>query len=201
MEDRVPRIACLLVPDLAVAAACRADPKLIGIPLALSEGTGPHARVVAASPAARARGVQPGRHSIAQARVLAADLVVRPRDPAVERSALQALAQVAASLASRIEPTADGAVFLDAATARSWCLPAPSAASWLRCPSPASFPRPTSRPRSSAGACAGSAISRVSRSPRSRRGSARRARCSCGQPGARTNGHSRPRRSRGSSRR
>src|SRR5207244_317581 len=65
-------------------------------------------------PAARTRGVQPGRHSIAQARVLAADLVVRPRDPAVERSALQALAQVAASLASRIEPTADGAVFLDA---------------------------------------------------------------------------------------
>ena len=110
----MPRIACLLVSDLAIAAACRADPELIGIPLALSEGTGPHARVVAASPAARTRGVQPRRHSITQARVLAADLVVRPRDPAVERSALQALAHVAASLASRIEPTADGAVFLDA---------------------------------------------------------------------------------------
>ena len=110
----MPRIACLLVPDLPVAAACRATPDLTGLPFALSEGTGPHARVVAASPAARARGVQPGRHSLAQARALAADLVVRPRDPTVERSALQALAHVAASLASRIEPMADGAVFLDA---------------------------------------------------------------------------------------
>src|SRR4029077_16594625 len=100
--------------DLPVAAACRATPDLTGLPFALSEGTGPHARVVAASSAARARGVQPGRHSLAQARALAADLVVRPGDPTVERSALQALAHVAASLASRIEPMADGAVFLDA---------------------------------------------------------------------------------------
>src|SRR5205823_5017934 len=43
------RIACLLVPDLPVAAACRADPDLPGLPLALGEGSGPHARVVAAA--------------------------------------------------------------------------------------------------------------------------------------------------------
>src|SRR3989442_5676663 len=109
----MPRIACLLVPDLPVAAACRADPDLAGRPLALAAGTGTHAPIVAAAAPARARGVRAG-HTVAQARAIAADLVVRPRDEAAERSAVRALVDVAASLASRIEPTADGAVFLDA---------------------------------------------------------------------------------------
>ena len=110
----MPRIACLLVPDLPVAAVCRADPELAGRPLVLIEGSGPHTRVIAASRTARARGVQAGRHTVAQARVLAADLAVHARDTAAERSAAHALAEVAASLASRIETAADGAVFLDA---------------------------------------------------------------------------------------
>ncbi len=58
-----------------------------------------------------------GVHSVAQARAVAADLVVRPRDPAVEASATRALADVAASLASRCERSDDGAVYLDAAGA------------------------------------------------------------------------------------
>jgi protein ImuB len=111
------RIACLLVPDLPVAALCRADPALLDRPLVVSEGSGPHARVVAAAAPARARGVRTGVHSVEQARAVAADLVVRPRDPAVEASAMRALADVAASLASRCERAADGAVYLDAAGA------------------------------------------------------------------------------------
>jgi protein ImuB len=110
----VPRIACLLVPDFAVAAVCRADPDLAGRPLALAEGRGARAPIVAAAPAARARGVRVGHHTVAQARAIAADLIVRPRDAAAERSAALALAQAAASLASRIERAADGAVLLDA---------------------------------------------------------------------------------------
>lgn len=110
----MPRIACLLVPDLPVAAACRADPDLHGLPLALADGTGPHARIVSAAACVRARGVRPGVHSIAQARAVAADLVVRPRDVVAERSAAQALADVAASLTSRVEITADGVVLADA---------------------------------------------------------------------------------------
>jgi protein ImuB len=110
----MPRIACLLVPDLAVAAFCRAEPELAGRPLALAEGRGPHARVIAVSAAARARGIRPGC-TAAQARAAAGDLTVRPRDLAAERSAVLALADVAASLAQRIEVAADGAVFLDAA--------------------------------------------------------------------------------------
>src|SRR5437870_2268677 len=112
----MPRIACLLVPDLPVAAACRADPDLAARPLALSEGGGPHAPIVAAAAAARARGVRAG-HTVAQARAIAADLVVRPRDETAERSAVRALVDVAVPLASRIEAAADGAVFLDAAGA------------------------------------------------------------------------------------
>jgi protein ImuB len=107
------RIACLLVVDLPVAAACRADPDLTGLPLALTEQAGPHAPIVAAADAARALGVRPGRHSVAQARAVAADLVVRRRHLTAERAALQALADVAASLASQVEIASD-AVFLDA---------------------------------------------------------------------------------------
>ncbi|HEV7733906.1 MAG TPA: DNA polymerase Y family protein [Candidatus Binatia bacterium] len=110
----MPRIACLLVPDLPVAAACRADPDLHGLPLALADGTGPHARIVAAAATARARGVRPGLHSVAQARAVTADLVVRPRNVLAERSAALALADVAASLASRVEITPDGIVLADA---------------------------------------------------------------------------------------
>jgi protein ImuB len=110
----VSRIACLVVLDLPVAAACRADPTLAGRPFALTDGPGPHARVVAASTAALARGVRPGRMSAAQARAVVADLLLRGRDAAAERSAARALADVARSVASRVETAADGAVFLDA---------------------------------------------------------------------------------------
>ena len=108
------RIACLLVPDLPVAASCRTDPALVGQPLVLTEGDGAHAGVAAASAAARARGVRPGVHSAAQARAIDADLVIRRRDPAAEASARRALADVAASLASRLECADDGSVYLDA---------------------------------------------------------------------------------------
>jgi protein ImuB len=111
------RIACLLVPELPVAAACRANPDLAGLPLVVASGAGPHAPVVAASAAARARGVRPGRHTAAQARAVAADAVVRIRDAAAEASAVRALAEVAASLASRVEVAPDGVVLLDAAGA------------------------------------------------------------------------------------
>ncbi len=111
------RLVCLLVPDLPVAAVCRADPDLAGLPLALVETPGPHAPLVAVSAAACARGVRAGRHTVAQGRAITAALVVRPRDAAAEASAMRALAEVAASLASRIEVTAGGVVFADAAGA------------------------------------------------------------------------------------
>jgi protein ImuB len=108
------RIACLLVPDLPVAAIARVDPKRAGRPLVLTDVPGPHARVVAASVEARTLGVRPDRHTAAQARAFAADLIVCRRDDAAEASARRTLVDVAASLADRIEQTPDGAVHLDA---------------------------------------------------------------------------------------
>jgi len=113
------RIACLLVPDLAVAAVVRADPDLAGLPLALTDGRGPHAGIVAASAEARARGIRPGRQSAAQARMVHAGLVLRARDVAAERTAMLALADVAASCTERVEIAADGAVLLDAGGTRT----------------------------------------------------------------------------------
>src|SRR5690349_12024888 len=113
------RIACLLVPDLAVAAVVRANPDLAGLPLALTEGRGPHASIIAASAVARARGIRPGRQSAAQARMVLAGVVLRPRDIAAERTAMLALADVAASCTERVEIAADGAVLLDADGTRS----------------------------------------------------------------------------------
>lgn len=109
------RIACLLVPDLPVAAICRAEPALSGTALVVAEHAIPHARVIAVSPAARALGIRPGRHTLAQSRAIAARLVVRLRDPDAERSAREALLDVAASLAQRLECSPEGVVFLDAA--------------------------------------------------------------------------------------
>jgi protein ImuB len=57
-------------------------------------------------------------HTLAQARAVAAGLTVRRRDPAAERSASQALGDVAASVSDRLEIAADGAVFLDASGVR-----------------------------------------------------------------------------------
>jgi protein ImuB len=113
----MPRIACLLVPQFPIAAACRADPDLAGRPLVLAETSAPHARVLAASRDARAAGVRVG-HTLAQARAVAAGLTVRRRDPAADRSAAQALGDVAASVSDRVEVVADGAVFLDAGGVR-----------------------------------------------------------------------------------
>ena len=114
------RIACLVVPDLPVAAVRRADPDRAG-PLALTDGPGAQSaspvRIVAASADARALGVRPGRHTAAQARALSGDLIIRPRDRAAEESARRALVDVAASLADRIELAPDGTVYLDAAGA------------------------------------------------------------------------------------
>src|SRR2546430_12231502 len=112
----MPRIACLLVSDLPVAAACRADPDLAGRPFVLGAGSGPHAPIVAASAAAHARGVRAG-HTVAQARAIAADLIVRRRADAAERSAVRALVDVAAAPASRIEAAPHGAVLLRPARA------------------------------------------------------------------------------------
>jgi len=102
------------VPDLPVAALRRVAPDRTGRPLVLTDAPGAHARIVAASPEARALGVRPGAHTAAQARALARELIVGRRDAAAEASTVRALVDVAGSVADRIELADDGGVFLDA---------------------------------------------------------------------------------------
>ncbi len=94
------RIACLLVPDLPLAAALRAEPELRGQKLCVvSEGQ------IASG---RLRGL-----TITQARVIESDLITRPLSIEGLRSTQEALVDVALSVTPRVEDTAPGQVRLD----------------------------------------------------------------------------------------
>jgi protein ImuB len=115
------RTACLLVPDLPLAAELRAHPELRGDPLAIATGPGPRAELVAVSSEAAERGVRRGS-TVAHARAVCAELIVRPASPALETTARDALLDAALSVSPRaaLAPRASGsfsaeaAVYLDA---------------------------------------------------------------------------------------
>jgi protein ImuB len=110
------RVACLLVPDLPLAAELRAHPELVGRPLAVTSGPGPQADLIAVSPEAARQGVRP-RTSIAHARAVCGALCVRLASPALERAARAALLDAALSCSPRaaLAPRASGAYAGEAA--------------------------------------------------------------------------------------
>jgi protein ImuB len=115
------RIACLLIPDLPLRAALRADPSLRGAPLAIASGPEDRAEIIAISPEAAALGLHP-TGSVGQARSMSSGLVVRVASPALERTSREALGDIALSFSPRVALaprasgyfTCEGAVFLDA---------------------------------------------------------------------------------------
>jgi len=106
------RIACLYVPLFPLAARLRAEPELAGEIIAICEGNGSAARVVAASRPARKAGLRPGM-SMAQARGILPALLARGRDPGCENSAHEALLETAWSLSPRVEDAELDLVFAD----------------------------------------------------------------------------------------
>ncbi|MCL4684423.1 hypothetical protein KJ059_06675 [Myxococcota bacterium] len=98
--DRSRRVACLLTPDLPVAAVLRAEPELVGRPLAVVSEPGPRAAVLARSPAAARAGVRTG-DALAHARSVCPELCVRVTSPAREHAARLTLLDVALSVAPR----------------------------------------------------------------------------------------------------
>jgi protein ImuB len=106
------RLACLTVPLFPLAARLRCEPELRGEAVAVVEGSGPTARLVAASRRARRAGVVPGS-TFAQAQALLPGLLGRPRDPEAERAAQETLLELAESFSPRVEDVAPGTVFLD----------------------------------------------------------------------------------------
>jgi protein ImuB len=113
-SDAGRRIACLLVKDLPVAATVRAHPDLREIAFALSIGKGPRAPLGFVSAPARRIGVVPGM-TAAQAGAVAPDLMVLPRNTALEQAAADALLDVAESFSPVVEDGGPGRVYLDLA--------------------------------------------------------------------------------------
>jgi nucleotidyltransferase/DNA polymerase involved in DNA repair len=98
------RYTCLLVLDLPLAAALRAEPELRDKPVAIVEEGDERATILAGW----MRGL-----TVAQARTVRPNLLVRPLSIEGIRSAREALLDVARSVTPRVEDAAPGLVFLD----------------------------------------------------------------------------------------
>ncbi len=106
------RLACLYVPDFPLAAVLRAEPDLRGEPVAIADGPGPRARILALSAAAARHGMMIGL-TVAQATAIDADLVVRLLSPDILRAAQAALCDAAESFSPRVEDAGAGIAYLD----------------------------------------------------------------------------------------
>jgi protein ImuB len=106
------RIAALFIPMFPLAARLRSEPELLGEALAIVEGNGSNAHVVAATRRARTKGIHPGL-SLAQARSIIPKLIARGRDAECERTAQEALLEVAETFSPSIEDAGDGVAFID----------------------------------------------------------------------------------------
>ncbi|HVR30422.1 MAG TPA: DNA polymerase Y family protein [Thermoanaerobaculia bacterium] len=106
------RIACAACPLFPLAARLRAEPELAGEALAIVEGNGQAARVLAATRAARRAGVRPGS-TLTQARALVPKLVARARDIECEATAQEVLLETAETFSPRVEDGGPGVAYLD----------------------------------------------------------------------------------------
>ncbi|MEA2238811.1 MAG: protein ImuB [Thermoanaerobaculia bacterium] len=106
------RLACFYVPMFVLAARLRSEPDLLNEAVGIVEGNGNNAHIVAATRRARKKGIHPGL-SLTQARSLLPKLIARGRDAECERTAQEALLEVAESFSPRVEDAGEGIVFLD----------------------------------------------------------------------------------------
>src|SRR5205823_7384104 len=106
------RLACFYIPMFVLAARLRSEPDLLNEAVGIVEGNGNNAHIVAATRRARKKGIQPGL-SLAQARTLLPKLIARGRDSECERTAQEALLEVAETFSPRVEDAGEGIVFLD----------------------------------------------------------------------------------------
>jgi protein ImuB len=106
------RIACVYVPMFPLAARLRSDPGMRTEAVAIVEGNGGAAHIVAATKRARTKGIRPAM-TLAQARTILPKLIARGRDVECERTAQEALLEVAETFSPRVEDSGDGLVFID----------------------------------------------------------------------------------------
>ena len=106
------RIACFLVPMFPLAARLRSEPELLDEAIAIVDGNGNNAHVVAATRRARKKGIHAGL-SLTQSRSILPKLIARGRDAACERTAQEALLEVAETFSPRVEDAGEGVAFVD----------------------------------------------------------------------------------------
>ena len=106
------RVACLQIPLFALAARLRSEPELRQEAVAVIDGEGDKAEIVAATRRARRAGVRAGM-TLTQARIRLPKLIARPRDAECERAAQEALLDVAEGFSPRIEDAGEGRAYLD----------------------------------------------------------------------------------------
>ena len=106
------RIACFFVPMFPLAARLRSEPELLNEAIAVVDGNGNNAHVVAATRRARKKGIHAGL-SLTQARSILPKLIARGRDASCERTAQESLLEVAETFSPRVEDAGDGLAFLD----------------------------------------------------------------------------------------
>jgi DNA polymerase-4 len=107
------RLAALFVPLFPLAARLRSEPDLKDEAVAVLQGNGNAARVVAAATRrARKAGVRAGM-SLPQARALLPKLAARARDETCEQAAQESLLEIAESFSPRIEDAGEGVVYLE----------------------------------------------------------------------------------------
>ena len=108
----MPRIACFYVPLFPLAARLRSEPDLLDQAVAIVEGNGNAAHLVAATRRARTKGIRAGL-SLTQARAILPKLIARARDAECERTAQEALFEVAETFSPRVEDAGEGVVYAD----------------------------------------------------------------------------------------
>jgi len=106
------RLACLFVPLFPLASRLRSEPELKGEAVAIFEGNGNAARVLAAARKSRKAGIEAGM-TLPQTRALYPKLIARGRDLECERAAQEALLEVAESFSPRVEDGGEGVAYLD----------------------------------------------------------------------------------------
>jgi len=106
------RICCLIVPLFPLASRLRSEPELVQEAVAIVEGNGSGARVVAATRRARKGGVRAGL-TLPQARSILPKLIARGRDAECERAAQEALLEAAETISPRVEDACEGKAYID----------------------------------------------------------------------------------------
>jgi len=106
------RLVCLFIPLFPLAARLRSEPDLKGESVAVFEGNGNAARLLAATRKARQAGLETGM-TLPQARAILPKLVARGRDRESERAAQEALLEIADSFSPRVEDGGEGVAYLD----------------------------------------------------------------------------------------